>query len=104
MTAAAAEAVAQAPAVAAPLYDTGRWQPVTVNVVALSIAYLALFLVDGPTLIRQRQWRDLAVYLALFATAAAFSFHWAIVRPPTSLHQRLLRALEPLARIVLGPP
>lgn len=73
-------------------------------IVALSLVYLALFLVDGPSLVRRRRWRELAVYLLLLVMAAAFSSYWALVRPPTGLNYHIQKALEPLANIVLGPP
>lgn len=72
--------------------------------VQLALVCIAVFLVDGPSLIRRRRWREFGVYLALYLTTAAFSFYWAVARPRVALNRYLMRALEPVAKMIFGPP
>lgn len=76
----------------------------TLTLVGLALVYIALFLVDGPTLIRRRRWREFGVYLVLYLMTAAFSFYWTIVRPPVPINRYIMKVLEPIANVIFGPP
>ncbi|MGE5592304.1 MAG: hypothetical protein ACM3X3_01285 [Betaproteobacteria bacterium] len=75
-----------------------------VIVVELVLVCVAVFLIDGPSLIRRRRWREFLVYMGIYLTTVAFSFYWGIVRPPVALNRHIMRVLEPIATRILGPP
>ncbi len=74
------------------------------TIVGSALAYVALFLVDGPSLIRRHRWREFSVYLVVYLMTAALGFYWTIARPPVPLNQYVMKALEPVANLIFGPP
>lgn len=75
-----------------------------VIVVELVVVCIAVFLVDGPSLIRRRRWREFAVYMGIYLMTVALALYWGVVRPPVSINCRIMKILEPIAARILGPP
>jgi len=75
-----------------------------VIIVELVLVCIAVFLMDGPSLMRRRRWREFAVYMGIYLVTVAFALYWGIVRPPVSINRHIMRVLEPIAARILGPP
>lgn len=79
------------------------WSIMLSNILGIALVYMMIFMLDGPSLIRSRRWRELMVLLGLIFIGAAFSLYWIIVRPSTPLSKYVVDLFDPLARVVLGP-
>jgi hypothetical protein len=74
------------------------------TIVLLVLLYIAIFLVEGPALLRARAWRDFVffcIFLLLGIVASMLPAAGVKLPSPSNF---LTHLFDPLANLVLGPP